>query len=114
VPFDVAANTAPNFIASTDGVIVSTSRARLEGGLQAAGFPSQATRSPGMQYTLPDGSLVRIMESSGKAPLRTSFTNADGAPISPFTGKPVQPPPGVAGAAWRELQRDLTHVELGP
>lgn len=44
--WQVATNTAPNFIASADGVIVSTSRARLEGGLQAAGFPSQATRSP--------------------------------------------------------------------
>jgi len=50
---------------------VSTSRARLEGGFQDAGFPGTPTRSPGMQYPLPDGSLVRIMEPSGQAPLRT-------------------------------------------
>lgn len=38
----------------------------LEGGFQGAGFPSVPTTSPGMQYTLPDGSLVRIMESAGR------------------------------------------------
>jgi hypothetical protein len=108
------ASQGADFIASQDGTIVSTSRARLEGGFQDAGFPSTPTRSPGMQYTLPDGSLVRIMEPSGQAPLRASFTDSYGNPINPFTGKQPMPPPGVSGAAWRQLMRSLTHVELGP
>jgi RHS repeat-associated protein len=103
-----------DFIASKDGTIVSTSRARLEGGFQEAGFPSTPTRSPGMQYTLPDGSLVRVMEPSGQAPLRASFTDSYGNPINPFTGRQPMPPPGVTGAAWRQLMRSLTHVRLGP
>jgi hypothetical protein len=103
-----------DFIANQDGTIVSTSRARLEGGFQDAGFPSSPTRSPGMQYTLPDGSLVRVMEPSGQAPLRASFTDSYGNAINPFTGKQPMPPPGVSGAAWRQMMRSLTHVELGP
>jgi hypothetical protein len=67
-----------------------------------------------MQYTLPDGSLVRMMEPSGQAPLRASFTDSYGNAINPFTGKQPQPPPGVSGAAWRQMMRDLTHVELEP
>lgn len=93
---------------------MSTSRARLESGFQDAGFPSSPTRSPGMQYTLPDGSLVRIMEPSGQAPLRASFTDSYGNAINPFTGKQPMPPPGVSGAVWRQLMRSLTHVGLGP
>jgi len=46
-----------------------------------------------MEYILPDGSRVRLMEPSGAAGRRASFTNAAGGPINPFTGKPVQPPP---------------------
>lgn len=110
----VAAETAPSFVASADGVVVPTSRARLVEGFEGAGFPKTPTTSPGTQYTLPDGTLVRVMEPSGQAPLRASFTNANGGPISPFTGKPIQPPPGLSPAQRLEYIRMRTHVELGP
>jgi RHS repeat-associated protein len=109
-----AANSRPDFIASADGVVVPTSRSQLVGGFEDAGLPSVPTRAPGTQYTLPDGNLVRVMEPSGQAPLRASFTDALGNLINPFTGGMPQPPPGVSGAAWRQMMRDLTHVELGP
>lgn len=67
-----------------------------------------------MQYTLPDGTLVRVMEPSGQAPLRASFTNPNGGPVSPFTGKPVQPPPGLTKAERLDFIRARIHVELGP
>jgi hypothetical protein len=67
-----------------------------------------------MQYTLPDGSRVRIMEPSGPAGLRASFTDAFDNPINPFTGKQPQPPRGVTGPAWKQMMRSLTHMELGP
>ncbi len=65
------------------------------------------------QYTRPGGSLVRVMEPSGQAPLRASFTNANGGPISPFTGKPVQPPQGFTKSERVEFIRSRTHVGLG-
>ena len=112
----IAANSAgwADFIASADGIVVPTSRSQMVAGFEEAGLPSVATRAPGTQYTLPNGSLVRVMEPSGQAPLRASFTDSLGHPINPFTGKVPQPPPGVSGAAWRQMMRDLTHVELGP
>jgi len=109
-----ATRQAPDFIASADGVVVATSRSRLEGGFQAAGFPAVPTRGAGTQYTLPDGGLVRIMEPSGRAPMRASFTDAKGSPVSPFTGKPVQPPAGLTPGERRAWIIDRTHVELGP
>ena len=104
----------PNLVASSDGTVIPTSRASLEGGLQRAGFPSEPTSSAGIEYTLPDGSRVRIMEPSGQAPLRASFTNANGGPINPFTGKPVQPPAGLTPAERVAYVRSYTHLELGP
>jgi hypothetical protein len=74
----------------------------------------RATTAPGRESTLPDGSLVRIMEPSGQAPLRASFTNSKGAPINPFTGKPVQPPSGLTKPQRLKSIRDRTHVALGP
>ncbi|MCA4133323.1 RHS repeat-associated core domain-containing protein [Arthrobacter sp. M4] len=106
--------TRAGFIADAEGTIISTSRSRLEGGFQGAGFESAPTKSPGMQYTLPDGSKVRIMEPSGRAKLRASFTDAIGNAINPFTGKQPQPPRGAKGAAWRQTLRELTHIDLGP
>jgi filamentous hemagglutinin len=67
-----------------------------------------------MEYTLPDGTMVRIMEPSGDAPLRATFTNAEGGPINPFTGKPVQPPLGLTPAERLGYVRSLTHLELRP
>ncbi|NNM48335.1 RHS repeat-associated core domain-containing protein, partial [Knoellia koreensis] len=98
-----------DFIASADGVIVPTSRSRMVQTFEEAGLASVPTRAPGTQYTLPDGSLVRIMEPSGSAPLRASFTDAYENAVNPFTGMHPQPPPGVSGAAWRQLRRELTH-----
>jgi hypothetical protein len=106
------ATPATSFIAGKNGVVIATSRARLEKSL--SGLPSRATRAPGREYTLPDGSLMRIMEPSGNAPLRASFTNSRGGPINPFTGKPVQPPSGQSKADRLKYIRDRTHVELGP
>jgi len=104
----------PSFVASADGTVVPTSRSTLEGGFQRAGFPSRPTGAAGTEYTLPDGSLARVMEPSGQAPLRASFTNSNGGPVSPFTGKPVQPPPGLTKPERLEYIRDRTHVELDP
>jgi hypothetical protein len=112
----VAANTAgrADFIASADGVVVPTSRSRLVAGFEEAGLPSTPTTSAGTQYTLPDGSLVRVMEPSGQAGLRASFTNANGGPINPFTSKPVQSPPGLSKPDRLDYIRSRTHIELGP
>ena len=101
-----------DFIASADGVVIPTSRNRLVAGFEQAGLPSTPTSSAGTQYTLPGGSLVRVMEPSGQAPLRASFANANGGPINPFTGKPVQPPPGSSTAERLDYIRSRTHIEL--
>jgi RHS repeat-associated protein len=109
------AKRAPDFIASADGTVIPTSRARLEGGFRDAGFPSAPTpKAPGVEYTLPSGTHVRVMEPSGQAPLRASFTNANGGPVGAFSDKPVQPPPGLDKPARLEYIRQRTHVELGP
>jgi hypothetical protein len=102
-----------DFIASSDGTVVSTSRGRLEGGFKTQTFqPLHLVGGHGIYP--PDGSLVRIMEPTGQAPLRASFTNGNGGPISPFTGKPVQPPPGLSPSDRLAYVRARTHVELGP
>jgi hypothetical protein len=49
--------------------------------------------------------------ANGNAGLRASFTNGADAPISPFTGKPVQPPLGVNP---KQYVRERTHIELEP
>ncbi|WP_375430834.1 Hint domain-containing protein [uncultured Friedmanniella sp.] len=103
-----------DFVANSDGVVVPTSRARLEEGYRSAGLPSAPTASPGTQYTLSDGSRVRVMEPTNTAPLRASFENANGGPVSPFTGKTPQPPPGLTKPQRCEYVIERTHVELGP
>lgn len=60
-----ATSIAPTFIGSADVVVVSTSRSRLVSGFESAGLQKTPTSSPGMQYTLPDGTLVRVIEPSG-------------------------------------------------
>ena len=104
----------PDFIADKNGTVVPTSKSRLEDGFQRAGFPQAPTRSPGTDYTLPDGSHARVMDPSGPAPSRASFTNSHEKAVSPFTGKPVQPPPGMSKPERKEYIRSRTHVELGP
>ena len=93
---------------------VPISQSRMQEGFDAAGFPSQPTSSAGTDYTLPDGSHARLMAPSGQAPLRVSFTNANGGPVDPFTGKPVQPPKGLTKPERLEYVRDRTHVEQVP
>jgi hypothetical protein len=103
-----------DFLADAYGVVVPTSRSRMVEIFECAGLPSRPTASAGTQYTLPCGSLARIMEPSGHVPLRASFTNANEGPVSPFTGKPVQPPSGLSKAERREFTRSRNHVTLGP
>ena len=88
---------------------VPVSQSRMAAGFSEAGFPATPTRAPGVEYTLPDLTKVRLMEASGEAPMRASFTNAIGQPINPFTGKPVQPP-APAGLTMQEWVRAVTHV----
>jgi hypothetical protein len=111
----VATSTGPDFVAGPAGSHppVPVSQSRMAAGLDEAGFPSAPTRAPGTEYTLPDGSKVRLMQPSGQAPLRASFTNGNGQAINPFTGKPVQPPapPGVTMKEWVRLN---THVDQTP
>lgn len=107
------------FVADANGTVVPTSASRLESGLQAAvdageaGFSTFPTRSAGTGFQLPDGSRIRIMQPSanGNAGLRASFTNRADAPVSPFTGRPVQPPRGVNP---KQYVRSRTHIELEP
>ena len=83
------------------------------GGFEAAGFPSTQLGTRGVQYELPDGTLVRAMQPTNYAPLRASFENANGGPIDPFTGKPPQPPPP-PGMSMKDYVRDKTHIEQTP
>jgi hypothetical protein len=103
-----------DFIVGENGTVIPTSRARLEAGFQDANLPSAPTRSPGTEYTLSDGSKVRVMDASGQAPQRASFTNGNGQPVDAFSGKPPQPPQGLTTAARKAWVRERTHVELGP
>jgi len=112
---ETAGGGGPDFVAGPIGSEppVPISQSRMAAGFDEAGFPSTPTASPGTEYTLPDGTKVRLMEPSGQAPMRASFTNANDGPINPFTGKPVQPPPP-AGWTMRAWVRALTHVEQTP
>jgi RHS repeat-associated protein len=122
--------TRPDFVASADGVTVPTSQSRMAQGLDDViasgepGFSSTPTHNAqgqqnGTQYTLPDGSRVRLMDpqtNTGGAGARASFENANGQPVNPFTGKPVQKPPGWTGtkAEWKQYVREHTHVPQDP
>jgi hypothetical protein len=112
---EAAKKLRPDFVADQNGTIVPTSKSRLEDGFQRGDFPSESTKSPGTMYTLPDGSKARVMEPSGQAGSRASFTDKNGSPISPFTGKSVQPPNEIKGTPeGRQHIRDRTHIPLGP
>ncbi len=101
-----------DFIAGPTGVTIPTSRSVLEAGFVRASFESFLTDSPGVGYILSNKMIVRIMERSGKAPLRASFTNANGGPINPFTERPPQPPKGLSREQRLEFTRKYTHIEL--
>jgi RHS repeat-associated protein len=102
----------PTFIADSRGTVIPTSRVRLESGYQRAGLPTQATRSSGTEYRLPDGSTVRVMSASGSNAKRAVFQNRNGQPVNPFTGKPVPGITGISKADNRRHIRGLTHVQL--
>ncbi|MGI8753382.1 MAG: DUF6531 domain-containing protein [Acidimicrobiales bacterium] len=112
---EAVGRSAPDFVAGPSGSAppVPVSQGRMASGFDDAGLPSTPTASPGTEYTLPDGTKVRLMEPSGQAPRRASFTNANGGPINPFTGKPVQPP-APDGMSMKEWVRTLTHIEQTP
>lgn len=87
---------------------VSQSAARE--GFEAAGLPSTPTRAAGTEYTLPNGNKVRLMEPSGQAPRRASFTNANGQPVD-LDGNVPQPPRGSTSAERKDFVRSQTHIE---
>ena len=99
------------------GVELPKSQSQMIANFEAAGYPSQSVISltsgkvVGTQYTLPDGSLVRVMQADGRNPQRASFEHANGSPIDPTTGKPVQPPKGLSKAERKQWIRERTHIE---
>lgn len=101
-----------DFIVGPTGIAIPTSRSVLEAGFIRAGFETFVTESPGIGYILSDKMIVRIMERSGKAPLRASFTNHNGGPINPFTGRPPQPSKELSREQRLDFTRKYTHIEL--
>ncbi|MEL7936947.1 DUF637 domain-containing protein, partial [Pseudomonas delhiensis] len=99
------------------GVELPKSQSQMIANFEAAGYPSKSVVSPtsgkvvGTQYTLPDGSRVRVMQADGRSPQRASFENANGGPIDPTTGKPPQPPKGLSNAERKQWIRERTHIE---
>lgn len=84
----VATEVVPDFVAGPVGSQppVPVSQSRMAAGFDEAGFARMPTSSPGMEYTLPDGSKVRLMEPAGQAPRRASFTNANEVPSTRSLG----------------------------
>ena len=68
------------------GVELPKSQSQMIANFESAGYPSKPVVSPtsgnvvGTQYTLPDGSRVRVMQADGRSPQRASFENANGGP----------------------------------
>jgi hypothetical protein len=91
-----------------------------EAGLQKTPLTNAQGQPNGTQYTLPDGSRVRLMEPNATADRRASFENANGQPVDWQTGKPVQKPPPqpgqpqLSGAAWKNYVRSRTHLPQDP
>jgi RHS repeat-associated protein len=116
----VAPKRGTDFVAGENGVTVPVSQKRTAAGFDAAGFPAKPTDSAGMEYTLPDGKSVRLMEPTKNAPRRASFEDGKSGPINPFTGKPPQPPKKwpngtpLTAAERKKWVRDRTHVEQTP
>ena len=76
--------------------------------------PARDPEVPGMDYTLPSGTHVRVMEPSGQAPLRASFTNANGGRSAPSPTSPYSRRPASTKPERLDYIRARTHVELGP
>jgi RHS repeat-associated protein len=114
----------PDFIVGRNGTTVPTSQSRMANTYDNANLPrvglTDSHGNPnGTQYTLPDGSRVRLMEpqtTAGGAGRRASFENANGQPVDAFTGKPVQKPKGWTGTKqeWKDYVHSRTHVMQDP
>jgi filamentous hemagglutinin len=76
-------------ISHVSGVELSKSQSKMIADFDAAGYPTKPVVSPtsgnvvGTQYTLPDGSRVRVMQADGRSPQRASFENANGGSVDP-------------------------------
>ena len=105
-----SSNSIVDFFVNESGYAIPTNRKALENSLR--GLKTFETRSPGKGYIFPNGNRVRLMEPSGPAPLRASFTNRYDQPINPFTGKPVQPPKKLPINERKKYIRERTHIEL--
>ncbi|MDA5094059.1 hypothetical protein O2N63_08145 [Aliiroseovarius sp. KMU-50] len=101
----------------SSGVSLPTSQRQMVSEFEDAGYQSKPVVSPtsgklvGKQYTLPDGSKVRVMDPDGRNPRRASFENSNGQPIDPRTGKPPQPPSNLTRAERKQYVRSRTHIE---
>jgi len=104
----------PDFVAGESGPAIPVSQSRMRAGFDDAGFPSRPTTSPGTMHTLPNGTRVRTMDATAQAPRRASFTNSNGGPIDPHTGRPPQPPRGLTPAQQKAYVRERTHLEQKP
>ncbi|WP_422396307.1 DUF637 domain-containing protein [Pseudomonas trivialis] len=104
-------------ISHISGVNLPKSQSKMIADFEAAGYPTKPVVSPtsgnvvGIQYILPDGSRVRVMQADGRSPQRASFENANGGPVDPTTGKPPQPPQGLSKAERKQWIRERTHIE---
>lgn len=91
---------------------VHLNQQRMLDDLRASGVPEWATDKPGVGFTYPDGTKVRLMEPNANAGRRASFTNANDGAISPFTNKPIpnQEVSGMTKAERKAYIRERTHV----
>jgi hypothetical protein len=104
-------------VVTPNGVSIPTSRGRLEGGFQDAGFgsyPNQRTAESGTIYVDPrTGNKYRVMEgqaTSGQDGPRLQTHAAAGNPLS-LDGSPI---PNNVMSQGKTAIRDATHLELKP
>ncbi|MCG7537923.1 RHS repeat-associated core domain-containing protein [Pseudoalteromonas sp. OOF1S-7] len=105
-----AGKKGPDFIVGPRGTTVSTSQTKMRQSF--SNMPSEKLPDgKGIKHHMPDGGIVRTMEPTKYAGRRASFTNKNGEPVNPFTGKPPQPPRGLTKAERKQFVRSRTHVE---
>jgi len=111
-----ARGTYAGSITHISGVELSKSQSKMLADFKAASYPTVQVKSRtsgstvGVQFTLPDGTRVRVMQPDGRSPRRASFENANGQPIDPTTGKPPQPPLGLSRSGRKQWVRERTHL----
>ena len=104
-------------VKNASGVELPKNQSQMIASFEKAGYSSKPVISPtsgkivGVQYIMPDGSRVRVMQADGRSPQRGSFENANGGPIDPTAGKPPQPPKGLSKAERKQWIREKTHIE---